>query len=130
MKFFIVLLFIATVFYSCEKHPGDIVSDLPNASLVIYSPGVNAEVSNGDSIRISAKAISDQTIHGYDLVVKKLHTADTLYYKHIHDHNDTLLINVAWKDTITVPLLTEAVITLVLDHDNNTLIKKVPFKIQ
>jgi hypothetical protein len=130
MKFFIVLLFIATVLYSCEKHPGDILSDLPNASLVIYSPWANSEVSSGDSIRISAKAISDQTIHGYDLIVKKLNTDDTLYYKHIHDHNDTLLINVAWKDTIPLPVLTEAVITLVLDHDNNTLIKKVPFKIQ
>ena len=41
-----------------------------------------------------------------------------------------MLINLAWKDTIAAPVLTEAVITLVLDHDKHRLIKKVPFKIQ
>ncbi len=113
----------------CEKHKDDIKEHIPNASLVVYSPAENSEILAGDRIHIFAKAISEETIHGYDISIKKLNDTLTYYSSHVHDHNDTLIIDQKWKDTISSPVMVEAIISLVLDHDNHLLVKRVPFKI-
>lgn len=131
MKNIITLLSAVLIINGCSKHPGDIIAheEIPSATLSIYSPVENAAVAAGDSVYISAKAISEATIHGYDIAIKKLNDTTTYFFKHVHDHNDTLAINQHWKNTVSSPMAAELVITLVLDHDGHTMIKKVPFKL-
>jgi hypothetical protein len=48
----------------------------------------------------------------------------------VHDHNDTLLINQKWKNTVTAPANMEAQVILYLDHEGHTGTKKAVFKVQ
>ena len=68
--------------------------------------------------------------NGYDIIIRKLNDTTKLYFKNVHDHNDTLSINQKWKNTITTQTNMEAEIVLYLDHDGHTGSKKAFFKIQ
>lgn len=129
MKYLLIIAILAA-FQSCTKHKGDIVEHIPNATLTVYSPLLNAVVANEDTVRISALAVSDETIHGYDVKIMKQNDTITYYKAHVHDHNAVLNIDKYWKDTLPQPVNAEVVITLTLDHNKHTLTKKIPVLIQ
>jgi hypothetical protein len=73
--------------------------------------------------------VSSATIHGYDIVIRKTGDTGKLYFKRVHDHNDTLHISTKWKPDVTNTDL-QAEVILYLDHDGHTGNKKVTFRIQ
>ena len=128
---FIIAFFAASLsFVSCTKHPGDILDHVPVATLTISKPLEGSFFNAGDSVSIQGIAISTETIHGYDVIVKKANDTATLFSVHIHDHNDTLHINEKWKASINASTFLEAVITLVLDHDGHTLTRRAGFNVK
>ena len=132
-KIFLGSLLFATVlvaFVSCTKHQDDVEENIPTHTINFTSPTLSSTYRNGDSIAIQATAISTASIHGYDIIVRKLNDTTKLYFKNMHDHNDTLFINQKWKNTITTQTNMEAEIVLYLDHDGHTGSKKASFRIQ
>jgi hypothetical protein len=127
---YILLIAGTFAFQSCTKHKYDIVEHIPNAMLTIYSPATNTFVANSDTIRISALAVSDETIHGYDISILKQNDTTTFYKVHVHDHASVLNIDRKWKDTIPYPVNADVIITLILDHNKHTLTRKIPIHIQ
>jgi hypothetical protein len=127
-----IFLFAVTslIFFSCTKHRGDYEENIPSASITFEGPAEGTVFHYGDSITITAKAISTALIHGYELTVRKAGDTNILYTTHIHDHNDTLLIRQGWKNNITGPAKLEAGITLTLDHDGHTLTRKTLITVQ
>ena len=123
-------IIIAFVLFSCSKHRGDIPEHIPSATIVFQSPVAGSSYSNADSLFVSATAISTETIHGYDLAIRKTNDTTSYFFQHVHDHNDTLNINTKWKSTLSGINDMEVIVTLVLDHDGHTLTKKLPFKLQ
>ncbi len=123
-------MILTTGVTSCTKHKGDFEENIPSAVISISSPVANAIYHKEDSIHIDAVAISSATIHGYDISIKKANDTTTLFFNHIHDHNDTLLISQRWRNTIIDAADFEARITLYLDHDGHTSTKRVKFKVQ
>ena len=121
---------IFTLVISCTKHAGDVEENIPRCTINFSSPTLSATYRNGDSIAIQATAISTATIHGYDVIVRKLNDTTTLYFKNVHDHNDTLLINQKWKNTVTTQTNMEVELVLYLDHDGNIGRKKASFRVQ
>ena len=115
---------------ACTKHNGDIADHIPVATLTILKPLEGSVFNIGDSISIQAIAISSETIHGYDVMVKKANDTTTYFSTHIHDHNDTLLIDQKWKAAAGKGTSFEAVITLELDHDGHTLTRRVGFSVK
>lgn len=127
---FSLLVLVFTVFISCTKHSGDVEQNIPVYTINFSSPTASSVYRNGDSVAIHAVGISSATVHGYDVIIKKPNDTTKLFFKHVHDHNDTLLINQKWKNTLTVATNLEAQVILYLDHDGHTGTKKNGFKVQ
>ena len=129
--FFFIFSFISIVTLpSCTKHRDDFEERIPVAIINFDSPTASSIYNNGDSVLIKANAVSTETVHGYDVIIKKVNDTTKLFFLHVHDHNDTLLINKKWKNTLTGPANMEAQIILYLDHDGHTGTKKAAFKVQ
>jgi hypothetical protein len=127
MKYSSLLIVLAgTILTACTKHKGDIADHVPVASLAIVKPVEGSVFSVGDTVVITGTAISDENIHGYDVIVKKANDTATYFSVHIHDHNDTLVINQKWKVSVSKSAL-EALITVVLDHDGHALTRRAGF---
>lgn len=114
---------------ACSKHKDDIEDTVPKATIQFFQPTQGAVYSSSDSVSIQATAIAAATIHGYDIIVRKAEDTAKLYFKHVHDHNDTLHINRKWKPEISNASL-QVELVLYLDHDGNTGNKKVNFQVQ
>jgi hypothetical protein len=117
-------------FLACTKHNGDVEEYIPTASLAFTSPSQGEVMQGIDSMYIKALAISTATIHGYDVAIRKAGDTTKLFFKHRHDHNDTLYIDCRWKSTLAGLANLEAEIILYLDHNNHTKIAKVPFRVE
>lgn len=117
---------------ACTKHKGDIEAPVlkPSAVITFSKPTEGTIYKTGDNISIQAKAIALNTVHGYDVKVKKANDTTTYFFTHVHDHNDTLYVNQQWKLIPAIANNLEAEITLYLDHDGNTAVKKVGFKVE
>jgi len=130
MKRTILMAFIITIsIAACTKRASDIEDTSPKATIQILQPTAGAIFNSNDSISIQATAVSTATIHGYDIIIRRAEDTAKLYFKHIHDHNDTLAINHKWKPAISNTSL-QLELVLYLDHDGNTGNKKVNFRVQ
>jgi hypothetical protein len=128
-QFTIILIITSSLLFSCTKHKDDIIEPVPTASINFTSPLPGQIYPSADSVPIMATAIAKATIHGYDLRINKVNDTATCLFTHIHDHNDTLYINKKWKSSFTGPEDMEVTITLYLDHEGHTLVKKSAFKL-
>jgi hypothetical protein len=129
MKKIFALATICTV-AACTKHSDDITIDNPTANITIFQPTQGASFRKGDSIAINALAIAPATIHGYDVAIKKGTDTTTYFFEHVHDHNDTIVVNKKWKNQLDGPLKLEVELTFYLDHDGHTAIKRVPVSVE
>lgn len=116
--------------HSPEPVPEDPVHQIPVGNITITSPVANSVYAFGDTIAITGTAVSTAVIHGYELSVKKVNDTSRYYNEFIHEHNDSLTINKQWYNTISTATDLELVVSLILDHEGHTLIKKVNFRIQ
>jgi hypothetical protein len=126
-------IFVLTVICfltACSKHANDITIDNPTANVIVYNPTAGAVYHNGDSITISALAIAPAVIHGYDIAIKKGKDTTTCFFEHVHDHNDTIVINKKWKNDLSGSLKLEVELTFYLDHDGHTAVIRVPFSVE
>lgn len=88
-------------------------------------PVAGSVFTYGDSIPIMGTAISTANFHGYELFINKINGSELYYSGFIHEHNDTLAINSKWRNTNIGTANLEIVISLLLDHDGHTLVKKI-----
>lgn len=123
---------MTTAFFACTKHAYDVeaAATTNGATIVFSAPTANAVYQTGDSISIQAIAIAPQTIHGYDVSIKQANDTTVYFFQHVHDHNDTLLINHKWKSNLPGAMALEAKIVLTLDHDGHTATKSVAFNVR
>jgi hypothetical protein len=128
ITFFLTVLTL--IFFSCTKHKDDTEEHIPAYTINFSSPVSSTPYQFGDSVAIQGTVISTETIHGYDLIIKKANDTSKVFFLHVHDHNDTILLNKKWKNIITGPANMEAQIILYLDHDGHTGTKKATFKVQ
>lgn len=125
-----ILSVLVLVLISCAKHKDDIEEHIPAHTINFSSPASSTAYQLGDSVAIQATAISSEAIHGYDLIIRKSNDTTKIFFQHVHDHNDTLLVNKKWKNSVAGPATMEAQIILYLDHDGHTGSKKAAFKVQ
>jgi len=126
----LVLIFATVVVASCKKHVTEDDHHIPVATIEIISPAAGANYHRGDNVMIQARAVSTEQLHGYDIFISKANDTTTYFFEHIHDHNDTVMINAVWLASITAPADLEANITIYLDHELHTAKKKVAFKVE
>jgi hypothetical protein len=116
---------------ACSKHQEDVeepVDKSPVVSLVMSHPTANGSYHNGDTVRFAGLAISTESIHGYDIYIRRAGDSANIFYNHYHDHNDTLHIDAYWVNDRVTPQDLEGTILLYLDHEGHELRKTIPFK--
>ncbi|RYZ24553.1 MAG: hypothetical protein EOO16_00170 [Chitinophagaceae bacterium] len=116
---------------ACTKHAGDLLApDEPaQAVLNVAQPTAGGEYRPGDTVRIVAEAIAPATIHGYDVAIVPVNDSTRLFYAQVHQHNDTLQISHFWVNDQAAAKELEVRITLTLDHEGNTLVRRIPFRV-
>ena len=124
MKFYRFLpgFVLSFVIISCSRDNEEMF--LPVAEIKIYAPLVNSVVHPGDTIYIDGVAILQTGVHGYELAIRKPGGAN-LYFQHLHQHSDSLIIKDNWKNTLTEPGDLELWISIIVDdedHRNNMMI--------
>jgi hypothetical protein len=124
-----IALFCITAFAACTKHAGDLEETIPTATITFAAPTEGTTYRTGDSIRIQGVAISSAVMHGCQIAIRNAADTSVVYYaEHVHDHNDTITINKAWKNTLTTAADLQVEVTLALDHDGHTRTKTVSVK--
>lgn len=116
-----ILLVLAVFFAGCSKHAGDVPEHIPNASLVLIKPAEGQVFAAGDSIAVVGTAISDQTIHGYEIYLRAAGDTAKLYSVNVHDHNDSLFIDRKFKYVHSYRGAAELHVVLALDHEGHEL---------
>lgn len=127
-RIYTIATLLLFVFTACSRHRGDLA--LPGAVINFSDPLPGSSYNAGDSISIKGVAVSAVVMHGYDVAIKKANDTTTYFFTHVHDHNDTLLINQKWKNRLTGASSLEAQVTVYLDHEGHTATKKVAFTVQ
>lgn len=128
--FSVLVILSSLMVASCTKHRDDVPQNIPDYTINFSSPTISSIYQNGDSVTIQAVGISSETVHGYDIIIKKPNDTTKIFFQHVHDHNDTLYINQKWKNTFTVATNLEAQVILYLDHDGHTGTKKAGFRVE
>jgi hypothetical protein len=128
----ILIALLLGVLFSCTREHGeDKAPKIPDATITFMSPLPGAVYTNGDSVTIQATAVSTEEIHGFDLAIRKVtDTANSIYFTHIHDHTDTIIINEKWKSLVIPPVDLQAEIVIYLDHVGHTKKEKIQFRVQ
>ena len=111
-------------FTSCD-HDDEEVKPGDN-SITITAPTEGAIVNPGQSVAITGTITGKEEIHGYKLYVRQKADGKVLFSKEVHDHKKEIAINETWAvDTVAKYKELELEVVATLDHDGNTLSKKV-----
>ena len=124
------LLLTGLFFTACTKHKDDVEDTSPKANIQFESPTQGGFYQSGDSIIIKGNASYTSTLHGYDLIIRKITDTTKLYFQHFHDHKAAVQINTKWKAENISNTNLQAELVLYLDHEGHTDSKKVGFSIR
>lgn len=123
------LLLLATTFTACDKDDDDatVTPEVP-MGITITAPTEGQEVKANQTVTITGTIKAENTLHGYTIYVRKKADNSEVFKNEIHDHAKEITINQAWTvDNFTAHTDLELEVVGVLDHDGNTISKKVSF---
>ncbi|MBK0403751.1 hypothetical protein I5M27_12190 [Adhaeribacter sp. BT258] len=124
------LLLFAFTFTACDNDDDDTtVEPQPVvAAVTITSPAAGQEVKANQTVNITGTIVAPNTLHGYTIIVRKKADNAEVFKKEIHEHKTEIAVNQPWTvDNYTTHVDLELEIIGVLDHDGNTISKKVSF---
>lgn len=126
LKYAAMLAATATLFLtSCGKDDDDDVVN-PVDEITITAPTDGAIVNAGQSVAITGTITGKHEIHGYSLFVRQKTDGKVLFTKDVHDHSSNIAINETWAiDTVAKHKELELEVRATLDHDGNTMSKKI-----
>src|SRR5688572_7669516 len=120
------LLLVAFAFTSCGDDDDDVQPITP--TITITAPTQGQEVKANQTLNITGTIVAPETLHGYTIYIRKKADNSEVFKKEIHDHKAELTINEPWTvGAITGHTELELEVVATLDHDGNTISKKVSF---
>ena len=120
------LLLVTIAFSSCGDDDDDVQPVEP--SITITSPSVGQEVKSVQTLNITGTIKAENTLHGYTIYIRKKADNTEVFKKEIHDHKTEITINELWTvEAVTAHTDLELEVVGTLDHDGNTISKKVSF---
>lgn len=133
MKQYLLTAFTAVTLcciYSCKKN---ITTETPVAIINITAPSEGGLVNMNDSVSITGSVIvsntapAAQTLHGYDVVIRKAGDTTKLFFTHVHAHGSSLVINHKWFNDQATNTQLQLETKVYTDHDGNSISKFVRF---
>ena len=125
------LLLFAVAFSACDKDDDDMPVDPVTpvtSTITITSPTEGQEVKANQTVNITGTIVAENTLHGYTIYIRKKADNTEVFKKEIHEHKPEITINQPWTvDNYTTHTDLELEVVGTLDHDGNTISKKVSF---
>ncbi|RYD80768.1 MAG: hypothetical protein EOP53_07565 [Sphingobacteriales bacterium] len=101
------------------------------ANISITSPKPGDVFAHGDTVHIKALLTGVNTLHGYEISIRNTDDEDAVVYlKSVHDHNKVINVDTYWINTESDSGSRSVNIVTAIDHDGNSLGKKVAFKVK
>lgn len=128
-SFIVVLSAIVLLVAACKKEDDDDGHHAATASVSISSPADDAMYNVNDTVHINAALLADETLHGYDVYIRRKADNSTVFTADAHVHNKSITVDTFWVNTLSGDTTDmELEITTAIDHDGNSIGKKVGFK--
>ena len=112
---------------SCKKETTT-TDPVPSATITIASPYANQIYRLGDTMYIVATIEGNVKMHGYDVVIVKTASGDTVYRTDEHTHEMKLNVNKTWCCNVSSVTDLRLYISSALNHDGLAVVKSVDFK--
>jgi len=126
VKYLILTLsLIVLTFIACSKEEDHHSTE---ATLTITSPHDGHSFKSGDAITVTAVATAEEDLHGYQVTATKVADGTEIFKKEEHAHGTSLNIDESFVNTASAGQDIKIKVTVVLDHDQNTIEKEVTIK--
>lgn len=93
--------------------------------ITITSPEDNDMVSHGETVVITGSITWEQTLHGYDVVIRKKDDGTEIFKAGDHVHDQTIHFAESWVNNLTSHTDLELEIITYTDHDGSFFSKKI-----
>lgn len=123
LLFPILALSVLTALNSCKKteEPAN------SATISISSPQEGQMFHQGETVAIKATLTGKETLHGWQIVLRKKSDGAVLFEKNAHVHDLTLTIDETWTNDLTDHTDLVLEVFAQLDHDGTKTSKVVNF---
>lgn len=123
------LMATATIYTtSCNKEEPKPEPEQPvTATITITSPSANQEFEHDETVNITGKIEHSEELHGYQIIIRKKSDNSVQFQKEEHAHGTTVDFNESWVNDLHEHNEMELEVIAVIDHDGNTVSKKVNF---
>lgn len=119
------IMALATTFTACTKeehHHGT------EASITITAPTELQEFDHAATVHLTGTVTATEELHGYQLIVRRKSDNAEQYTKEAHAHGTHISFDETWVNNINSTQDMELEVIAILDHDGNTISKKVDFR--
>jgi len=101
------------------------------ANISITSPASTDVFSHGDTVHIKGLLTGVNTLHGYEVSIRNSDMHDeVLFLASVHNHNTVINIDTFWVNNLTTATNLSANVVATLDHEGNSIGKKVSFSVK
>lgn len=123
----LLLGLLAAGFTACKHDDDHHHGNDTQATITLASPTAGQQFQPGDTVTITGTVVTEESMHGYILYIRRKPQLDTLYSYSGHEHGTSAAISQKWVNTASQTDL-ELEVKVTLDHDGNTASKKVIFR--
>lgn len=121
---------IATTIFasSCKKEvPQTNDQEQRQTTITITSPSENQEIEENATVNITGKIESSESLHGYEIIIRKKADSTVHFYKEEHAHGTVINYTESWVNNLHGHNEMELEVKAILDHDGTSTSKKVNF---
>lgn len=97
------------------------------ATIDILSPQEGQMFHQGEAVPIKAKLTGKETLHGWEIEIRKKSDGTVLFQKSAHVHDLTLTVDESWTNDVTEHTDLVLEVFAQLDHDGTKTSKSVNF---
>lgn len=97
------------------------------ATIDILSPQEGQMFHQGEAVPIKAKLTGKETLHGWEIEIRKKSDGTVLFQKSVHVHDLTLTVDETWTNDVTEHTDLVLEVFAQLDHDGTKTSKSVNF---
>lgn len=111
----------SSVSFRCEA------ADVAPPVITIHSPQSGDTYHHQDEVHITGKIEWTQTLHGYELIIRKVSDGTVVFSKDDHVHDKVITFDERWTNDLDDHTDLELEVITALDHDGATFSEKVSF---
>src|SRR5690606_28638488 len=128
IAFFLVLFSFLTVSCKDDDEKVDPKTPASEAAIITFtSPAMHSVYNQGQIVTVAGKIEAEKEIHGYKIIIRNKTANTETVIKDDHAHGTQVDFSAEWPTQVSQHADMEAEVIVTLDHNDNTISKKVGF---